>query len=276
MRFGLDVGTTGEFADPRLLADLAAQAESSGWDGFFLWDVVLAGGPDGSPVPVVDPWLSLAPVALATRRIRIGVMVTPLPRRRPWHLARQVTTLDHLSGGRVTVGVGLGNRAEELRCLGEPVDPRERAELLDEGLDLLDAFWSGEEVNFAGRHHRVAGVTLLPGPVQRPRPPVWVAAGWPRRRPVRRAARWDGVYLMTLHQRTRAYLSPQDVQDVVTELGDGAGRVDVALNGYPPRGASLPDHVLELADAGATWWLALCPDTPQEFRALIGQGPPVR
>jgi alkanesulfonate monooxygenase SsuD/methylene tetrahydromethanopterin reductase-like flavin-dependent oxidoreductase (luciferase family) len=208
MRYGLDVSVAGAFADPRLIADLAAEAEAAGWDGFFVWDCVFGGEPGGSAVPLLNPWVTLAAVAVATSRIRIGAMVTPLARHRPWQVSREAVTLDHLSGGRVTLGVGLGHRAEEFADLGEDPDPRTRAQKLDEGIAVLEAVWRGESVDFTGKVYRLRGVTLLPRPVQRPRIPIWAAAGWPRRRPLRRAARWDGVYLMTVNQRTNEYLTP--------------------------------------------------------------------
>ena len=130
VRLGLDVATDGEWSDARLLADLAADAETAGWDGFFVWDLMLA--EDNAARPVVDPWIALTAIALRTERLRVGAMVTPLPRRRPWEFARQVATLDRLSGGRVTVGVGLGWQADDYVRFGDVDDRRRRAEQLDE------------------------------------------------------------------------------------------------------------------------------------------------
>ncbi len=136
----------------------------------------------------------LTAAALATSRIRLGTLVTPVGRRRPQQLARQVATLDAVSGGRVIFAAGLGGPIEdEYGSFGEPTDPVVLAERLDEGLDLLERFWSGEAVNHDGRHYQVRDVTLLPASIQRPRPPVWIGGFWPHRRPMRRAARWDGA-----------------------------------------------------------------------------------
>ena len=179
MKRGLYLAPFDELADPRLLAELARVAESRGWDGLFLWDRIAYPPSDRA---VADPWVALSAIASATDSLRIGPMITPLSRRRVQKVARETVTLDHLSNGRLTLGVGLGN-TDDLVPYGEAIDPRERARLLDEGLERLSGFWNG---------------AFRPLPVQRPRIPVWVAANWPNRRPVRRAARWDGLFPIEL------------------------------------------------------------------------------
>ena len=169
MRFAINLPNFGEYGDARRLAELARETEAAGWDGFFIWDVF--GGDSAAPVPVDDPWIALAAIAATTERIRLGTMVTPLPRRRPWKLARQAASLDHLSGGRLILGVGIGTPPEEFARFGEEPDPRIRAEMLDEGLEVLTGLWSGEPFSFHGRHYRVEEATLLPRPVQQPRIP---------------------------------------------------------------------------------------------------------
>lgn len=177
MKRAIDVPPFGELADPRVLAELAAAAEQHDWDGFFVWDHIVHRSPLRA---VADPWVALAAVACATSRMRIGPMITPLSRRRVHKLARETVTLDWLSSGRLTLGVGLGSqRNGEFEPFGEVADPRERARLLDQGLEDLSRYWAGE---------------FEPAPLQRPRIPVWVAAEWPHRRPVRRALRWDGLF----------------------------------------------------------------------------------
>jgi alkanesulfonate monooxygenase SsuD/methylene tetrahydromethanopterin reductase-like flavin-dependent oxidoreductase (luciferase family) len=180
----------GELADPRRVASLAAAAEQAGWDGFFVWDHMLA-------VPgmaVADAWTTLAAIATATTAIRLGALVTPLSRRRPWTLARQIATLDHLSGGRLVAGIGLGDDGwHEFSAFGEVVSPRGRAELLDESLDVLQAFLSGNEVSYHGKHLVIDSPALLPRPVQEP-VPVWAACRWPHRKPLARAARLQGCF----------------------------------------------------------------------------------
>ncbi len=178
---GIFVAPFGELADPRLLASLAARAEAKGWDGFFLWDHIRYSPPE---LPVLDPWVALAAIACATERVRLGPLVTPVSRRRPEKLARETVTLDHLSGGRLVLGVGLGSDNHgEFEEFEDVVEPRERARLLDEGLDRLVRFWDG---------------AFRPVPVQRPRIPIWVAARYPNRRPLERAGRWDGAFPIDL------------------------------------------------------------------------------
>ena len=178
-RRGIYVAPFDELSEPRVVAELAARAEERGWDGFFVWDHLKYRAPVRR---VANPWVTLAAVAVATERLLIGPMVTPVARRRPHQLARETVTLDRLSGGRLVFGVGLGSsRSGEFdpEVFGEEDDPRARARLLDEGLERLTAYWAGE---------------FEPPPLQRPRIPVWVASGWPNRRPLARAARWDGLF----------------------------------------------------------------------------------
>jgi alkanesulfonate monooxygenase SsuD/methylene tetrahydromethanopterin reductase-like flavin-dependent oxidoreductase (luciferase family) len=275
MRFGLDVPTAGAFADPMVQLKLAREAEQAGWDGFFVWDVLL--GEPGGFQPVLDPWVVLSSVAIRTGGLRLGAFVTPVARRRPWILARQAASVDLLSAGRLIFGAGLGFRADEFSLLGEDDEPRVRAEKLDEGLALIDRFWSGEPVHYRGSHYTADGVTLLPRPCQRPRIPVWTAAGWPRRAPLRRAARWDGVYLMTANQQTGSYLTPEEVAEaaaVVAAHRTEAGQFDIALNGELPGGQDRAAALAAYERAGATWWIELSPGTPEEYLDRIRQGPP--
>lgn len=225
-------------------------------------------------VPVLIPWLALAVLATRTERVRLGVLVTPLSRRRPWVVARQAVTVDRLSGGRLIAGFGLGAGEIAFEPFGEEWDPRIRAGMLDEGLAVVEALWSGEPTTFVGRHYRLHDAQLRPAPVQTPRIPVWLAAGWPRRAPLARAAKWDGVYLMTEHQRTGDYLAPGDIADVVDQLRiDGAGAgFEIAFN--PPPGGG-PDLAAEYAQAGATWWVEFDDSGgPSVYRQRLRQGPP--
>ena len=221
-----------ELSEPALVAELAARAERRGWDGFFVWDHVAYSEPVRA---LADPWITLAAVAVATRRLTIGPLVTPLPRRRPHQLARETVTLDRLSDGRLVLGVGLGSeRTGEFDPdrFGEEGNARARARLLDDGLDRLQAYWDGE---------------FEPRPVQRPRIPVWVAARWPHRRPLRRAARSDGLFPIDLP-------CPEALAELAAEIR--------ALRG-PQHDGSF-DLVAEnpagtdpapWAEAGATWCL---------------------
>jgi alkanesulfonate monooxygenase SsuD/methylene tetrahydromethanopterin reductase-like flavin-dependent oxidoreductase (luciferase family) len=202
-RRGIFVPPFDDFVDPNTLAELAASAEVHGWDGFFVWDHVRYRAPVRA---VADPWVALAAVAAATERVRLGPLVTPLARRRVHKLARETVTLDHLSRGRLVLGVGLGSdRNGELGPFGEVVDPRERARLLDEGLERLSSFWGGE---------------FEPPPAQSPRIPVWVASRWPNRRPLRRAARWDGLFPIELPGPDALAELAAEVSELRAEVGN--------------------------------------------------------
>ena len=191
VKHGVDFPPFEEFADPRFMAELAYEAEQAGWDGVFTWDHVWLGMKE----PFADPWVALSAVAMRTERVRIGAMVTPLARRRPWQVARATVSLDHLSDGRLIFGAGLGSPPDtEFGVFGEETDRKIRARKLDEGLDVLAGLWSGEPFSYEGEEYRIDDVTFLPKPMQQPRIPVWVGGQWPNRAPFRRAARWDGAF----------------------------------------------------------------------------------
>ena len=209
MKHGLFLPPFGELAEPTRLVEVAVAAEAAGWDGLFLWDHVVYREPG---MPIADPWTVLAAVAQATDRLRLGTMVTPLPRRRPQVLARQVTTLDRLSAGRVTLGVGIGGDAYgEFSDFGDEPEARVRGAMLDEEVELLRALWSGEEVTHHGAYHTVDGQAFRPTPVQPGGPPVWAAARFGNSRPLERAARLDGVFPIGLE-------TPDDLRTLLTEL----------------------------------------------------------
>jgi alkanesulfonate monooxygenase SsuD/methylene tetrahydromethanopterin reductase-like flavin-dependent oxidoreductase (luciferase family) len=263
VRFGLTVPNFGDYFDPRVLAALARDAEHAGWDGFFVWDHTVIW-----PTPTVDPWVALSAIAIATERIRIGPLVTPLPRRRPTKLAREVISLDHLSDGRVILGVGIGAGPWEWDYLGEETDSRTRGAMLDEGLDLVAKLWSGEPVRHDGRFYSFRGdggpdnpepmpAPFLPAPVQRPRVPIWVAGTWPSKPPFRRAARWDGVVPVARGAGIVNSLTPDQVRDVVAFIGEirgGNQPFDVVVAGHTDIDGD-NEEVRAQADAGATWWL---------------------
>jgi alkanesulfonate monooxygenase SsuD/methylene tetrahydromethanopterin reductase-like flavin-dependent oxidoreductase (luciferase family) len=259
MRFSINIPNFGDFADPETAARVAAEAEAAGWDGLFVWDHVVHVKSHGRSFG--DPWMLLTACALATTRIKLGPLLTPVARRRPQQLARQVATLDNLSDGRVIFGAGLGAPIDdEFGSFGEPTDPKLLAERLDEGLELLDRYWSGGSVTHEGRHYRVNDVTLLPPPVQRPRVPVWIGGYWPHRRPMRRAARWDGAVPLFLSAR-HGFVPPVDeVRDLVAYVrsqrdGDSDRPFEIVLGGRTPTDASGARDVLgPLVEAGATWW----------------------
>ena len=234
-----------DLADPVVVAGLAGEAEEAGWHGVFVWDHLRW----RAPVRLVaDAWITLAAVAAATERVRLGPMITPLARRRPVKVARETVTLDRLSGGRLTLGVGLGSDrfGSELSKTGEEIDDRRRGEMLDESLDILAAAWSGELVHHHGPHYTVDGIQFLPRPVQRPGVPVW-AAGFPGNvKPLRRAARCQGFFPVNLGH-------PDQLAGAVAAIAGLRAHpstpYDIAV-GLPPGTDPAP-----YAEAGATWWL---------------------
>jgi alkanesulfonate monooxygenase SsuD/methylene tetrahydromethanopterin reductase-like flavin-dependent oxidoreductase (luciferase family) len=249
VRRGLFLAPFDELSDPVALVELAVAAEARGWDGVFLWDHV----DYRSPVEAVaDPWVALSAIAARTERLRLGPMVTPLSRRRVQKVARETATLDHLSGGRLTLGVGLGSeRNHELEPYGEVVDPRERARLLDDRLGQLSDFWGGR---------------FKPRPVQQPRIPVWVAGRWPKRRPLARALNWDGMFPIDLP-------GPEALAELAAEIegqqSRQAGPFDLVVEIEPG------DDVGRWREAGATWVLTGFGSQPHadRVRDAIDSGP---
>ncbi|MER7479121.1 LLM class flavin-dependent oxidoreductase [Streptomyces sp. NPDC126510] len=259
MRFSVNIPNFGDFADPRNVATVAAAAEQAGWDGLFVWDHVLHRYHQGRPF--ADPWMLLTAAALATSRIRLGTLLTPVPRYRPQQLARQVATLDQLSGGRVTFAAGLGGPIDdEYRSFGDTAEPNLLAGRLDEGLELLRRFWTGGPVSHRGPHYEVRDVTLLPATVQQPGPPVWIGGFWPRRPPMRRAARWDGAVPLFETARHGRVPDVSEVRALVGYIrehrpaGDERPFEFVLGGATPPGAAKARDVIAPLRDAGATWW----------------------
>ncbi len=258
MRFGVSLPNFGTGVDASVVADWARAAEAAGWDGLFLWDHLFAF--DDGPVETVDPWIALTAAACATTTIRLGTLVTPLPRRRPVVVARQTATLDRLSGGRLILGVGSGGFPFEWGYCGEESDPRVRGEMLDEHLELLDRLWTGEPVRHEGRFYRTAGpewsAICYPPPAQEPRIPVWVGGTWPTAaRPFERAARWDGVVPMRT-DGTWEVTDTAGVAERMRSLRGNAVPFDLAVP-VTSRGDDRDRHALqaEHAAAGGTWWV---------------------
>ncbi len=254
MRFGISVPPFGPFADPRRLAALAESAEEVGWDGFFVWDHVVF---DPTFHPVADPWVALAAAAVRTERLVLGTMVTPLARRRPWQVARQAVTLDHLCGGRFVLGIGLGGLDPwDFGWFGEEQDLRLRAAALDEAVQIITGLWTGKPFSFAGEHFRIDhDVTFRPRPLAEPRIPIWVGGFWPNRAPLRRAARWDGMAIIKMGET----LPPAELAEAyryVREHRVDDGPFDVVASG--PTGEDAAADQARLAEyeaVGATWWL---------------------
>jgi alkanesulfonate monooxygenase SsuD/methylene tetrahydromethanopterin reductase-like flavin-dependent oxidoreductase (luciferase family) len=272
MRYALDMINAGDYADPRTALRLAESAEANGWGGFFMWDHLsfVWNGPSG------DPWVTLAAVAARTERLVVGTAVTPVARRRPQVLAHHLVALDHLSGGRVVFGVGLGGVPDEFSLFGDPADAKQRAAMLDEGLAVITQLWLGEKVEHHGAHYTVDGVVFQPRPVQQPRIPIWV--GGESQPALRRAARWDG-WIIGMHDGEGKLVKTPDqlAKDVAALKAQRtlSTPFDVAIigNSTPSDGALLR----EFAAAGATWWLEHIHGMRGSFDQMLARvaaGPP--
>jgi alkanesulfonate monooxygenase SsuD/methylene tetrahydromethanopterin reductase-like flavin-dependent oxidoreductase (luciferase family) len=285
MHFGIHIPPFGPLSDARTLADLAGEAEQAGWDGFFLWDDVTF----DPPIPVGDPWIALTAIALRTQRIRLGPLVTPLPRRRPWKVAREAISLDHLSRGRLILGVGTGGSLEEFADMGEEKDPKVRAAMLEEGLQIITGLWTGETFHFEGTYYHVQAAQFLPPPVQSPRIPIWVAGGWPNKAPFRRAARWDGMFPQDIRIRAREMMEPSELQSLLNYIApyrQQAAPFEVVHLGMTSGEDVAYEQTLvaSYAAVGVTWWLedfmpqrfgGSWSDWPlEQMRHRLRQGPP--
>ena len=248
--------------------ELAVLADRSGWDGVFVWEGGYA----------VDAWSLLSAMAVRTERVRLGTMLTPLPWRRPWKLAGQVATLDQLSAGRAILAIGLGAVDTGLGSYGEITDRHTRAQLLDEGIDLLDGLWSGART-FDGTHHHLdlsGAVVEGPALVQQPRPPIWVVGAKDRDASMRRVLRCDGLLPTTIGDDGARQSTPDELADVLQWLDDNGGRrpgFDVVVEGETEPGDA--SAVQPYAEVGATWWLETrwAESTPASLRARIEAGP---
>jgi alkanesulfonate monooxygenase SsuD/methylene tetrahydromethanopterin reductase-like flavin-dependent oxidoreductase (luciferase family) len=269
MRYGIEVVPVGPFSDPRAVVRLGQAAEAAGWDALSTWDHLLF------PFGAGDPWVSLAAVAAVTERLRLVTAVAALPRYPPQLLARTVAALDQLSGGRVTLGVGLGIEPD-VTPFGGPSDPRVRAGMLDEGLELLEALLTGDEVTHRGAHHTAEGVRLLPTPVQQPRVPVWI--GGSSGAALGRAARWDGWIIGAVDETGTVTLPPEALAEHVariTAARTSDAHLDVAVTSVSEPGDAT--RVEAYAAAGATWWFeCIFPLRGSETQMLerIAAGPP--
>jgi alkanesulfonate monooxygenase SsuD/methylene tetrahydromethanopterin reductase-like flavin-dependent oxidoreductase (luciferase family) len=307
MKYGIDLPNMGGCGDPRVLAEIAHEAEEAGWEGVFIFDSVYSEswGKPGPP-PTADPWIALAAMAMRTERVRLGTMITPLSRRRPWKVARETVTLDHLSNGRLVLPVGLGSVDDGgYARVGEELDRKKRARMLDESLAIIDGLWSGEPFSFEGEHYNVEEMTFLPPPAQSPRIPVWVVGAWPREKSMRRALRWDGIVPVVVPkgqaasepdpeevargvEQHGAYLDgePQDIaeiRDFVRRGRESRAAFDVVLEGWssPSEMEKAASRIAEYEEAGATWWieavwswLYLPPHDVERMRWRIRRGPP--
>jgi alkanesulfonate monooxygenase SsuD/methylene tetrahydromethanopterin reductase-like flavin-dependent oxidoreductase (luciferase family) len=267
--------------EARTAAECAGEAEAAGWDGFFVWE----------PVWGVDTWVTLAAAAMCTERIRLGTMLTPLSRRRPWKLASDTATVDRLSNGRLILSVGLGAVDTGFTQFGEVTDRSQRAELLDEGLDIMTGLWRGQPFAHDGKHYHVTETTFFPPPppVQSPRIPIWVVGAWPHRKSMARALRYDGLLAAVQNAEGKFdTLTPDHLREIMPYVAahrTAQTPFDIVVEGKAPlddpqKAASL---VRSYADAGATWWIEAqwelgesmwAAKTQGAIRERIRRGPP--
>jgi alkanesulfonate monooxygenase SsuD/methylene tetrahydromethanopterin reductase-like flavin-dependent oxidoreductase (luciferase family) len=278
LRYAIGLPNVGMFGDPVLLLDLAVAAEAAGWDGFFVWDHILYRDPES---PVADPQVVISAVAARTERLRLGVLIVPLSRRRPSKVAKEITTLDRLTGGRMVLGAGLGSFEAEWSAFGEDPDPRVRAARLDEALAIVARLMTGDPVVFTGDHEVARDVQVRPRPVQQPRVPIWIGGRWPNRRPFQRAARWDGVMPTHADYGLGQTMPPSALADVIAEVQrhrTSDAPFDVILEGATdgdPAGAA--ERIAPYREVGLTWWieaLGWWRGGPVDVRARIAAGPP--
>jgi alkanesulfonate monooxygenase SsuD/methylene tetrahydromethanopterin reductase-like flavin-dependent oxidoreductase (luciferase family) len=245
---GVKFGFVVPWGDADDIGDLAEAAEQAGWDGLFVWE----------PVWGVDAWISLGLAAVRTSKIRLGTMLTPPSRRRPWELASQVATVDRLSNGRVTLSVGLGAIDSGFDKFGEECDKRVRAELMDECLEIMCGLWTGQPFAYAGEHYQIEPTEFptLGNTAQLPRVPIWCVAAVGRPKSMARAYRWDGVIPQVLDgdgmrqpNLVETAQLRRDIDAVTTSTVDGRP-FDIVIEG------AMADHSpASFADAGATWWI---------------------
>jgi alkanesulfonate monooxygenase SsuD/methylene tetrahydromethanopterin reductase-like flavin-dependent oxidoreductase (luciferase family) len=256
MKFGLSLPNHGDYGDIHRIIELAVLAEESGWEGFFLWDHIARG-----KAPQIDSWIAMAAIASNTHKMRLGLLVTPLARRRPWKVAREIVTLDHLSNGRMILGVGLGDfRGKEFENFGEISDPKTRGEMLDEGLEIIAGLQSVDTFRYTGKHYKIGRTDFNPPPIQQPRVPVWVGGKWPNKKPFRRAAQWDGVVPIHRSRNLKSYLTPgeiREIRDYIREHRNRDESFDVCLSGILPAKNLNEDKaiVTPYEKAGVTWWI---------------------
>lgn len=277
MRYGV-VLPFGDGVDIHNIGELAHEAEEAGWDGVFVWDGIFG----------VDPWVALAAIAMRTERVRLGPLVTPVSRRRPWKLFTETVTLDQLSNGRLILSVGLGALDTGFAKVGEETDRKIRAELLDEGLEILTGLWSGQPFSYNGKHYQVKDVTLQHPrnlPVQSPRIPIWVVAAWPRKKSMRRVLRYDGVLpIGKKYDGTYFHMIPTDISDMRTFIAEQRSQTtpfDIVMEAeyrYYDR-EQMVEIVCSYTEVGVTWWVENADLWKQHgglegMRARIKQGPP--
>lgn len=270
-----------EGGEPKLMAELASEAEAAGWDAVLIADAIAISSANMPSIPWFDPWVTLAAIAMRTERIRIGTLITPVTRRRPWKLARETVSIDHLSDGRLILGVGLGAAEDDggFSKVGEAMELKARAERTDEGLAILNGLWSGKPFSFAGAHYQVDDMMMLPTPAQSPRIPVWVVGVWPKAKSMKRAISWDGLIPQVYKADMGYTITPDEIRAMnafIAEHRTQSAPFDVIVGGSTPgkNRKKATAKVRPYAEAGGTWWLEYLWASADKMRERIKQGPP--
>ncbi len=275
MKYGLSLPNGGP--SPIDIIQLAPLTEASGWDGLFLEDYIIWQG--HQEVPTYDPWVLLTGMAVMTKSIRLGTMVTPLTRRRPWKVASECTTLDLISNGRMILGVGLGDTTsgeDSFSIFGEVVDNQTRANMLDECLEIISGIWGPDPFQYNGKFYHVKEVNMLPKPIQKPSIPIWVGGAYPFEGPMRRAARWNGS---CLYKHKVHFLQPEDLRDIkgfIESNRTSDEPYDFILGGCKrwDNEEKQIQYMRSMAEAGMTWWMEyIPPNKTSVMKASIARGP---
>jgi len=277
IKFGIYIANYGITNDPQDYIDLAILSENNGWDGFFLWDHVFLSS--NTTQPFLDPWIILSAVAVKTKRIKLGTTVTPLARRRPWIIAKEVSTLDRLSKGRMILGVGLGAESE-FSNFGENTDPLIRSKKLDEALHILNGLWGNKPFTFKGKFFNIKEVEFFPKPFQK-KIPIWVGGEWPNKKPFQRAAQYDGVF--PLKAGSEDALSPNDYREIIKYIKQYRSSFDsydiikpIITTGIKKEDDwSFKNNFLNI---GITWFVELIypgRDSLDNIKKIISRGPPL-
>lgn len=295
---GIFIPNFGDLAEPTDIVEYAVAAEAGGWDGLFLADHLIdfAAPSLDDHRPISDPWITLSGVASQTDRITLGSYITPIARRHPWQLARNLATLDHLSDGRVMLGAGLGT-TPDFTSFGSEYDPPKLAAAYDEALEIIDGLWTGEPYSHDGDHYTVDRAVLRPTPVQQPRIPIVIGGWWPHKGPIRRGSRWDGImpqwptmlqhfpnvvvenldeFYQSLIEEQRSHEEEvREMLDYYHGLTDDPGEILLRVD-LP----STPDGFVKLCEElGVTWLLSTPVDgaaSPAENAERLREGPPDR
>lgn len=266
--------------DIRTIGDLAEEAENAGWDGLFISDAIAVSAEGFPDFDFFDPWVGLAVMAMRSQRLRIGTMITAVPRRRPWKLARETLSIDHLSKGRLILGVGLGAAEHDggFCKVGEPMDLKARAQRLDEGLAILTGLWTGKPFSFSGEHYHVDEMKMLPPVVQSPRIPIWVPGVWQKAKSMERPLKWDGIIPQKYKSMSR--MTAAEIGELKRFVDDHRKQdspFDIIAGGETPgtNRAAAVKKVRPYVKAGATWWLeSKWTFSSEEVSERVKQGPP--